>query len=85
MLKINPRLMVAAALAAALLAGCGGSSDYGDNSGGGGTSGPVAQTITNVADYITNLFAGNNDNNEPVDINALTLVASDEAEPAPQP
>ena len=84
MRKINPKLMAGAALAAALLAGCGGS-DHGDNSGGGGTSGPIAQTVTEVAAFITNLFAGNNDNNEPIDVNALTLVASDGAEPAPQP
>jgi len=85
MIKMNSRLMAGAALAAALLAGCGGGSDHGGNFGGGGTNGPVAQTVTEVAAFITNLFAGNNDNNEPIDVNALTLVASDGAEPAPQP
>ena len=85
MRKINSRLMAAAALSAALLAGCGGGSDYAGNSGGGGTPGPVAQTITDVSAYITSLFAGNNDTNEPIDIELLTLVANDGTEPAPQP
>ncbi|MDB5885886.1 MAG: hypothetical protein JWR74_2057 [Polaromonas sp.] len=85
MLNMNSRLMAAAALSAALLAGCGGS-DHADNAGSGGAPpGPVAQTITDVSGYITGLFAGNNDINEPVDINALTLVASDEADSAPLP
>lgn len=84
MRKINSKLMAGAALTAALLAGCGGS-DHAGNFGGGGTSGPVAQTITDVSAYITSLFAGNNDTNEPIDIDLLTLVANDGTEPEPQP
>ena len=84
MFTFNPRLMAGAALSAALLAGCGGSSDdHGANGAGGPPPGPVAQTITDVVAYINSLIA--DDSAEPVDINALTLVAADGAEPAPLP
>ena len=80
MFTFNPRLMAGAALAAALLAGCGGNSD---DHGGNGTAGQAAQTITDVAAYINSLIVGSSDNTEPVDISALTLVTDDTAEAAP--
>ena len=84
MFTFNPRLMAGAALSAALLAGCGGSSDdHGANGTGGPPPGPVAQTITDVVAYINGLVGG--DSAEPVDINPLTLVADDSAEPTPLP
>ena len=85
MFTLNPKLMAGAALSAALLAGCGGSNDdHGANNGAGGTPpGPVAQTITDVVAYINGLIGG--DSVEPVDINPLTLVANDSAEPRPLP
>ena len=84
MFTFNPRLMAGAALCAALLAGCGGDSDdHGANGAGGPPPGPVAQTITDVVAYINGLITS--DSAEPVDINPLTLVAGDSAEPAPLP
>ena len=82
MFTFNPRLMAGAALSAALLAGCGGD-DHVANGGSAPPPGPVAQTITDVVAYINGLVGG--DSAEPVDINALTLVADDGAEPAPLP
>ena len=83
MFTFNPRLMAGAALSAALLAGCGGSNDDHGANGGGAPPGPVAQTISDVVAYINGLIGG--DSAEPVDINPLTLVANDSAEPAPLP
>jgi hypothetical protein len=86
MFTFNLKLMAGAALSAALLAGCGGSSDdHGANGTGGPPPGPVAQTITDVVAYINGLIAGGSDSVEPVDTNALTLVANDSTEPAPLP
>ena len=84
MFTFNPRLMAGAALSAALLAGCGGSNDdHGANGADGPPPGPVVQTITDVVAYINGLIGG--DSAEPVDINSLTLVADDSAEPASLP
>ena len=85
MLMINSRLMALTALSAALLAGCGGSSDYGSDGAQGQPFGPVAQTVTDVVAYINNLIADTADNTEPVDINSLTLTADNGAESAPLP
>jgi len=75
------RLAVAAALAAALLAGCGGDSHV--DAGASAPPGPVAQTVTDVVAYISGLIAGGSDSAEPLDTTALTLAADDAAEPAP--
>lgn len=78
MFKLNVKLMAGAALATALLAGCGG------DSGGGGpvvVAPPMEQTITAVVDYIQNLIASTGENADPTDINGLTLVANDTSEP----
>lgn len=83
MLMINSRLLALAALSAALLAGCGGGSDYGSDGAQGQPSGPVAQTITDVVAFINNLITGTADNTEPIDTNSLTLTADNGAEPAP--
>jgi len=86
MFTFNPRLMAGAALAAALLAGCGGSNDdHGANAGGSQPTGPVAQTITNVVAYINSLITDGSDSAEPLDTSLITLVANDDAEPATLP
>lgn len=84
MFKLNVKLMAGAALATALLAGCGG------DSGGSGPvvvapptpMPPMQQTITAVADYVRDLIASMGANTEPRDINGLTLAADDTSEPA---
>ena len=86
MFTFNPRLMAGAALSAALLAGCGGSNDdHSANGAGAAPPGPALQTITDVVAYINSLITGGSDSAEPVDINSLTLVADDGAEPRPLP
>lgn len=79
MLKLNLKLMAGAALAAALLAGCGGSS----NGVAVGPVGPMEQTITSVAAFIENLIASNGANTDPIDINSLKLAVDDTSEPTP--
>ena len=85
MFKLNIKLLSAAALCAALLAGCGGGGDSNGNGNGlaGLTPQPAQQTVTAVVDFIKNLFASNGENSDPIDINSLTLAVDDSAEPAP--
>ena len=82
MFKLNTKLLSAAAVCAALLAGCGGGDGNG-NGTGGLTPQPAQQTVTAVVDFIKNLFASNGENSDPIDINSLTLAVDDTAEPAP--
>ena len=89
MLTIHSRLMAAAALSAALLAGCGGSNDdnnssgSGSGSGSGGQQGAGARTVTDVVAFINGLIGGTSDSAEPVDIDGLTLTADNGADSAP--
>ena len=98
--KLNSKLVLTAALTAALLAGCGGgddnsSSDVGSggssSSGGGGGGGgglvvsDISQNINTVFDYISRLIANNGENTDPVDINGFTLATDDTASPTPLP
>ena len=80
MLKLNLKLMAGAALAAALLAGCGGSGNDGVVAG---PAGPMEQTITSVAAFIENLIASNGANTDPIDINSLKLAVDNTSEPTP--
>lgn len=82
MFKLNTKLLSAAVVCAALLAGCGGGDGNG-NGTGGLTPQPAQQTVTAVVDFIKNLFASNDENSDPIDINSLTLAVDDTAEPAP--
>ena len=83
MFKLNIKLLSAAALCAALLAGCGGGGDGNGNGLAGLTPQPAQQTVTAVVDFIKNLFVSNGENLDPIDINSLTLAVDDTAEPAP--
>ncbi len=76
MFKLHLKLLTGAALAGALLAGCGGGSDTAANEP------PAMQVITNVADYVAHLIASAGENDQPRSINTLMLVADDTSEPA---
>jgi hypothetical protein len=68
--------VLAAALTGALMAGCGG--------GGGGETTEARGIDQNVSDliaYMKGLIALD-ENSEPVDVNALTLVVDDSGDPA---
>ena len=77
MLERNSKLFGTAVLAAALVAGCGG--------GGGGSaeaSTDISASLSALLDYVNNLIASVGENGDQVDVNALTLVVDDSAEPA---
>ena len=93
--KLNSKLVLTAALTAALLAGCGGgnsSSDVGssgssssDGGGGGFVVSDISQNINTVFEYVSRLIANNDENTDPVDINGFTLATDDTASPTPLP
>ena len=98
--KLNSKLVLAAALSAALLAGCGGgSSSNADGSSAFGTfpvagtpvtpgtpgMSDLAQNIAAVFEYISRLIASNDENSDPVNINALTLATDETSSPTPLP
>ena len=81
MRKPNVKMMLAVVSAAALVAACGGNDD------------PVVvtpvdpstqtgQSVQKTLDYITGLIAGNSENSDEVNVNAITLAADDTAEPS---
>ena len=77
MIKMKTKLAVAAALSAALLAGCGGDSGTADNTGGGGGGGTQTINSASVVDFIQQLYASSGENSEPLDVNTITLLADD--------
>ena len=87
--KLNSKLVLTAALTAALLAGCGegGGSSSSDSGGGGGgfVVSDISQNINTVFDYISRLIANNGENTDPVDINGFTLATDETASPTPLP
>ena len=96
--KLNSKLVLTAALSAALLAGCGGGSSSnadGPSSFGVFPATPVTpgtpgvsdlgQSIAAVFDYISRLIASNSENSDPVDINVLTLATDETSSPTPLP
>ena len=86
--KLNSKLVLTAALTAALLAGCGeGGSSSSDVGGGGGGSvvSDISQNINTVFNYISRLIANNGENTDPVDINGFTLATDETASPTPLP
>ena len=86
--KLNSKLVLTAALTAALLAGCGGGGSSG-SAGGGGSIAPalsdIGQNIASVFEYISRLIANNGENTDPVDINGFTLATDETASPTPLP
>jgi ABC-type glycerol-3-phosphate transport system substrate-binding protein len=97
MRKLNSKLVLMAALSAALLAGCGGGGGSSDSAGQFGFGGvnpiveppvvtnPVGQTIASLFDYISRLIASNGENTDPVDINGFTLATDETSSPTPLP
>ena len=94
--KLNSKLVLTAALSAALLAGCGGGGGSSNTDGPSsfgvfpttpdtpGTPG-LGQSIAAVFDYISGLIASNSENSDPVDVNVLTLAADETSSPTPLP
>ena len=80
MRKPNVKMMLAAASAAVLVAACGSNDDP--------VVAPVdpstqtGQSVQKTLDYITGLIAGNSENSDQVDVNAITLAVDDAAEPS---
>ena len=99
--KLNSKLVLTAALSAALLAGCGGGSSSnadGPSSFGVFPAAPVTpgtpgtpgtpdlgQSIAAVFEYISRLIASNSENSDPVDVNVLTLATDETSSPTPLP
>ena len=87
--KLNSKLVLAAALSAALLAGCGGGGSSGTANGASSfgvvAAADIGQNIASVFDYISRLIAFNGENSDPVDVNALTLATDETSSPTPLP
>lgn len=84
--KLNSKLVLTAALTAALLAGCGGGDDNSGNSARGGFAvSDISQNINTVFEYVSRLIANNGENTDPVDINGFTLATDETASPTPLP
>ncbi len=79
MRKLNVSLALAVISTAAFVSACGSNSD------------PVAvidpstqtgQSVQKTLDFIMGLIANNDENSDPIDINAITLAVDDAAEPS---
>jgi hypothetical protein len=80
----NAKLLAGAALSALLLAGCGGGDGVFSPPVADGTS-PMAQTVSDVFAFISNLIDSNGENTDPIDINSLTMATDDTSGPQPLP
>ena len=78
--KLNIKMMVAAAMAAALVAACGGRNDDGPVVD---PATQVGQSVQKTIDFISNLIANNGENSDAIDVDGLTLAVDDTAEPTP--
>ena len=84
--KLNSKLVLTAALTAALLAGCGGGGGSSSGGEGGGFAlSDIGQNINTVFEYISRLIANNGENTDAVDINGFTLATDETASPTPLP
>jgi hypothetical protein len=78
--RLNVKMMLAVVSAAALVAACGSNDDP--------VAAPVdpatqtGQSVQKTLDYLTGLIAGNSENSDAVDVNAITLAVDDTAEPS---
>lgn len=79
-MTMKKQWMLASMLATALLAGCGGG-DSVTSSLPAPPAPSIGNTVSVLIQYVQQLIATTNDTSEPVDINGLTLVADDRAEP----
>ena len=78
MKKSTSRLLLATALCAAVLSGCGG----GDDNNAAAPISATSQAVTDLLDYMNRLIAtGTNETDDPVEINSVTLAVDDTAEP----
>jgi hypothetical protein len=77
MKKLAMRCVLATALCAGALAGCGGDGDSGSGSAGSG----IGQNVSDLIAYVKGLIA-TDENSDPVDVNALSLAVDDAGDPA---
>ena len=76
MRKLNKKWLLSAALATALVTGCGSGGD-----GGSGVSTDISQSVSALITYMNSLIASTSETSDPIDINGLTLATDDLAEP----
>ena len=82
MRKPNVKMMLAVASAAALVAACGGNNDDPVVVIPVDPSTQTGQSVQKTLDYITGLIAGNSENSDEVNVNAITLAVDETAEPS---
>ena len=78
-MTMKKQWVLASVLATAFLAGCGGGSSSSVFTAPPAQS--ISDTVSVLVQYVQQLIATTSDSSEPVDINGLTLVADDTAEP----
>ena len=84
MSKLNSKWLLAAALATALVAGCGDSGCLGDGGGQGAQATNPATSAQGVVDFLLALFATEtSDLNEPIATDNITFATEELAEPSP--
>ena len=80
-MTMKKQWVLASVLATALLAGCGGGNTVSSSLPATPPAQSISDTVSVLIQYVQQLIAATNDTSEPVDINGLTLVADDRAEP----
>ena len=82
-MKSQRQWWLAAAVSAALLAGCSGGGDYQGSAVGGTGSAAIDPSLNtkSVFDFISKLIADNGENSTAIDVNALTLAADETSNP----
>ena len=80
MKKLAMRCVLASALAAGALAGCGGDGDSGSSSGSADSG--IGQNVSDLIAYMKALIA-TGENGDAVDVNALSLAVDESGDAAP--